>query len=194
MPYASLPMEEPQRIVCAVIAAIKYEIPANILLAVAEKEGGRPGRWEKNTNGTYDVGLMQFNTSWLKDLEPYGIRVADVADDSCYSYDLAAWRLRSHLTHDHDDLWTRAANYHSRTPKYNTIYRADLIKKAEKWQHWLAKHFSTYDVNTPGIAPAYMVSKKVKELSSSLVYTTLATSSSGKKSHSITHDLVGNLL
>ena len=194
MPYVSLPMEEPQRIVCAVIAAIKYEIPANILLAVAEKEGGRPGRWEKNTNGTYDVGLMQFNTAWLKDMERYGITVADVADDSCYSYDLAAWRLRGHLTHDNNDLWTRAANYHSRTPKYNTIYRADLIKKAQKWQYWLAKHFSTYDVKKPGITPVYVVSKKATQYPSSLIHTLITTPAVMKKNHSVTNNFIGNLL
>ncbi|EDP8962500.1 conjugal transfer protein TrbN, partial [Salmonella enterica subsp. enterica] len=54
-------MEE--RVVCSVSAAAKYEIPANILLAIREKEGGKPGQWVKNTNGTYDVGELQFNTA-----------------------------------------------------------------------------------------------------------------------------------
>ena len=57
-----------ERIVCSISAAIKYEIPANIMLAIAEKEGGKPGQWVRNKNGTYDVGAMQFNTSYLKDL------------------------------------------------------------------------------------------------------------------------------
>jgi hypothetical protein len=33
---------------------IKYQIPANILLAIAEKEGGKPGQWVRNRNGTHD--------------------------------------------------------------------------------------------------------------------------------------------
>jgi len=36
-----LPPDQQERIVCSITAAIKYEIPANILLAVAEKEGGK---------------------------------------------------------------------------------------------------------------------------------------------------------
>lgn len=137
---SDLPPLEQERIVCSISAAVKYEIPANILLAVAEKEGGKPGQWVRNSNGTHDVGPMQFNTVYLRDLARYGITANDVAAAGCYSYDLAAWRLRMHLRNDKGDIWTRAANYHSRTPKRNTIYRADLIAKASKWANWLSTH------------------------------------------------------
>lgn len=148
-----LPPKLQERVVCSIMAAMKYEVPANILLAVAEKEGGTPGQWVKNSNGTFDIGSMQFNTFYLKDLKKYGITTEDVAEPGCYSFDLAAWRIRGHLIHDKHDLWTRAANYHSRTPKYNQIYRQDLIKKATKWAHWLEVRFPTYGVTTAGIAP-----------------------------------------
>lgn len=153
MPFIDLPQVEQERVVCSIMAAVKYEVPVNIVLAVAEKEAGKPGQWVKNTNGTYDVGSMQFNTHYLTDLKKYGITAEDVASEGCYSYDLAAWRLRGHLRHDKHDLWTRAANYHSRTNKYNSIYRADLIRKAAKWQHWLEARFVTYAVTEPGVAP-----------------------------------------
>ena len=68
-----LPPHMQERIVCSIQAAVKYEVPANILLAVAEKEGGKPGQWVKNSNDTYDVGPMQFNTTYLSDLSRYGI-------------------------------------------------------------------------------------------------------------------------
>lgn len=131
---------------CSISAAAKYEIPANIVLAVAEKEGGKPGQWVRNSNGTHDVGPMQFNTKYLRDLARFGITADDVAASGCYSYDLAAWRLRMHIRNDKGDLWTKAANYHSRTPRYNTVYRADLIRKAIKWADWLEVHFVTSDV------------------------------------------------
>lgn len=153
MPFIDLPPIAHERVVCSIMAAVKYEVPVNIVLAVAEKEAGKPGQWVRNTNGTYDVGAMQFNTHYLTDLKKYGITADDVAKDGCYAFDLAAWRLRGHLRHDENDLWTRAANYHSRTPKYNAIYRADLIKKATKWQHWLEARFVTYAVTKPGSAP-----------------------------------------
>jgi hypothetical protein len=36
--------------VCSIITAAKHEIPANKMLAIAEKEGGKPGQWMKNSN------------------------------------------------------------------------------------------------------------------------------------------------
>ncbi|KTC71800.1 Transglycosylase SLT domain protein [Legionella birminghamensis] len=142
-----------ERIACSIMASIKYQVPTNILLALAEKEGGRPNQWSKNRNGTYDVGSMQLNTVYLRDLAKYGIKPSDVARPGCYAYDLAAWRVRKHLLHDSQDIWTRAANYHSKTPHYNQIYRADLIKKAMKWQQWLNQYFNTHGVNSPAASP-----------------------------------------
>ena len=150
---ADLPPLEQERIVCSIASAVKYEVPANIVLAVAEKEGGRPGQWVRNTNGTHDVGPMQFNTTYLRELERFGITANDVAARGCYAFDLAAWRLRMHLRNDKGDLWTRAANYHSRTPRLNTVYRADLMRKAVKWADWLEVWFVTVDIIRAGTTP-----------------------------------------
>jgi len=143
-----------ERIVCSISAAVKYEIPANIMLAIAEKEGGQPGQWVRNANGTHDVGPMQFNTAYLRELGRYGIMANDVAAAGCYSFDLAAWRLRLHIKNDNGDLWTRVANYHSRTPQYNVPYRADLRIKSAKWADWLGARFVTVDVMKPGVMPS----------------------------------------
>ena len=150
MPFVDLPPHIQERVICSITAAVKYEVPANIVLAVAEKESGKPGQWVKNSNGTHDVGPMQFNTAYLAELARYGITAKDVAASGCYSFELAAWRLRQHIRNDKGDLWTRAANYHSRTYRYNAIYRADLITKAVKWADWLSARFVTYDVTKPG--------------------------------------------
>lgn len=144
-----LPSQVHERVACSIAAAEKYEIPANILLAVAEKESGKPGLWVRNTNGTYDVGQLQFNTGYLVQLARYGIKPADVAVAGCYPYDLAAWRLRQHITKDQGDLWTRSANFHSRTPRLNESYRADLLKRAARWADWLAARYPTHEVTVP---------------------------------------------
>jgi hypothetical protein len=156
VPWITTPEIPPQiqeRIVCSISAAVKYQVPANIVLAVAEKEAGKPGQWVRNSNGTHDVGSMQFNTAYLGELARYGITANDVAASGCYSFDLAAWRLRKHIRNDKGDLWTRAANYHSRTYRYNVVYRADLMVKAVKWADWLEARFVTFDITKPG-APA----------------------------------------
>ncbi len=151
---ADLPPHLQERVVCSISAAVKYEVPVNIVLAVAEKEGGKPGQWVRNSNGTHDVGPMQFNTAYLGDLTRYGITAGDVVAAGCYSFDLAAWRLRMHIRNDKGDLWTKAANYHSRTPQYNAVYRADLMRKATKWADWLEARFVTLDVTKAGATPS----------------------------------------
>jgi hypothetical protein len=142
-----LPPQLQERVVCSIAAAAKYEIPANLVLAVAEQEGGKPGQWVRNANGTHDVGAMQFNTAYLAgELARYGITPADAAAPGCYPYELASWRLRMHIRNDSGDLWTKAANYHSRTPYYNGIYRAQIMQRAAKWGSWLEARFATFDL------------------------------------------------
>lgn len=138
---ADLPPATQERVVCSITAAVKYEVPVNIVLAVAEQEAGKPGQWVRNSNGTHDVGPMQFNTSYLRELSSYGITPEDVAAAGCYSYELAAWRLRMHIRNDRGDIWTRAANYHSRTPRYNTAYREQIRRRGKKWGDWLRSRF-----------------------------------------------------
>ena len=121
-----------ERTVCSIQAAEKYQIPPIALLAVAKVEGGKPGQWVKNTNGTYDVGSMQLNTSYLKTLAKYGITSTHAASAGCFPYEVAAWRIRGHIMKDKGDFWTKIANYHSYTPKYNNIYRSKLLSVAYK--------------------------------------------------------------
>ena len=168
MPFVDLPPQLQERVVCSISAAVKYAVPANIILAVAEKEAGKPGQWVRNSNGTHDVGPMQFNTSYLRDLSRYGITADDVAAAGCYAFDLAAWRIRGHLKNDKGDLWTKAANYHSRTPRHNAVYRSDLRVKAAKWADWLEARFVTVDVTKAGAVrslPVTAVSVQATRLS-----------------------------
>lgn len=133
-----MPPAMQERIVCSVTAAQTYGLPANVVLAVAEQEGGRPGLMKRNTNGTYDLGAMQFNTSYIRSLGRYGIRFEDVQLSGCYPYQLAAWRLRRHVQYDRGDFWTRVSNYHSYTPIHNQRYRAMLMRRAQRWGLWLS--------------------------------------------------------
>ncbi len=121
-----------ERIECSIQAANHYHIPSLVLLAVAEQEGGKPGQKVRNKNGTYDYGVMQINTVSLADLRRFGINENHVLSKGCYPYYLAAWRIAGHIQNDVGDIWQRAANYHSRTPTYNRLYRSNLIRRAAK--------------------------------------------------------------
>jgi hypothetical protein len=139
MASSDLPTLPVASIYCSVEAAARYGVPAIMMLAVAEQEGGRPGLWRANANGTSDVGPMQFNTAYLATLSKYGIDPNAVALSGCYPFDLAAWRIKRHLVLDQGDLWQRAANYHSRTPRYNARYRLMLITRGRYWADWLVR-------------------------------------------------------
>lgn len=150
-----MPPQQHEMVMCSIGAGLSYGVPVNVMLAVAEQESGKPGQWVRNTNGTYDVGTMQFNTTYLRELQRYGITPQAVAQPGCYPYQLAAWRLRGHLKNDQGDIWTRAANYHSRTPQYNASYRYQLLRRAQVWTQWLNTHFTTHvvDSKSPLSAP-----------------------------------------
>jgi hypothetical protein len=137
MASSDLPTLPAASIQCSVAAAARYHVPATMMLAVAEQEGGKPGLWRANANGTSDVGPMQFNTAYLATLSKYGIEPHAVAMAGCYPFDLAAWRIKRHLVLDQGDLWQRAANYHSRTARYNARYRLMLITRGSYWANWL---------------------------------------------------------
>lgn len=176
-----LPLDLPptlhERVTCSIAAATKYEIPVNALLAVAEVEGGKPGQWVRNTNGTHDVGAMQFNTAYLKTLSKYGIGAEHVAAPGCYSYELAAWRLRQHIVNDRGEFWSKIANYHSRTPKYNQIYRAKLVTRAAKWGEWLNKRFGVGQVQRIPAAPIKTVRTSVQSAANEVQSTKAHTNS-----------------
>jgi hypothetical protein len=132
-----------ERIACSLVASLTYDVPADIMLAIVEIEGGHPGLVVKNTNGTVDIGPMQFNSAYIRSLKQFGIEPDDVNQPGCYPYKLAAWRVQNHIKNDPGDIWTRAANYHSRNPRHNRNYRAKLIKIAERWAKWLNQYFDT---------------------------------------------------
>jgi hypothetical protein len=135
---AAMSVAMQERIVCSIAAAQQYGLPANAMLAVAEQEGGRPGQAVRNTNGTFDLGALQFNTSYVRTLAKYGINPQDVQANGCYPYALAAWRIRRHVQFDRKgDFWTKVANYHSYTPVHNSRYRSKIIEKARRWHLWL---------------------------------------------------------
>lgn len=133
---ADLPPDLPEPILCCIEAAAEYHIPKEVVLAVAQAENGQVGLWKQNSNKTFDVGVMQFNTGYLATLKQHGITPELVETSGCYPYRLAAWRIQQHLLNDPGDYWSRVANYHSRTPKFNQRYQTVLVNFYNDWLVW----------------------------------------------------------
>lgn len=75
-------------------AAEKYGIDPLLLVAIAAKESGMNVRAVSppNHNLTYDIGLMQINSSWLPALAEIGVLEEDLFD-SCVNVQVGAWVL-----------------------------------------------------------------------------------------------------
>lgn len=134
----------PADIECVVVAAEKQRVPANVLLALSSIETGKNGQSVKNSNGTLDLGHFQINTIHWKANGTFAnfpaITQTDATWRGCYNAELAAYLLRQVLSADNkQDFWTRAANYHSHTQKYNEIYKKKLIPLSVKWGEYLQK-------------------------------------------------------
>lgn len=125
---------------CVVQAAQRRNIPVDIMLGVQSVERGETGRQMRNSNATYDLGAFQINTIHLPRIARLGGSRDDVLSRGCFNAEVASLLLYEALTHpkkQHEDLFTRAAGYHSWTPKHNRNYRAKLINYTRQWQAWM---------------------------------------------------------
>jgi len=80
---------------CFEQAAVRYDVPAELLRAVAWVESGALDAAKaenRNPNGTRDIGRMQINTSHLPQLSGYGIDERSLRDE-CTSIHVGAWLL-----------------------------------------------------------------------------------------------------
>lgn len=50
-----------------------------------------------NSNGTYDIGLMQINSTWLKKLSEFGINEYDLINNPCINVHVGAWILSTNF-------------------------------------------------------------------------------------------------
>lgn len=138
-PYRAATME------CVLQAAVTYQVPADVLLAIGQYEAGAEGSAIRNSNGTFDLGRTGINTVHLKDLEQYGVSgvVAEhyLKFDGCYNYQMAAYLLNRSLTRCTQDYWTCVADYHSATPRFNQIYQNKIRPLAALWARYLKANY-----------------------------------------------------
>ncbi len=66
---------------CLVQAAAAFQVEVLPLKLLRQVEAGTLGRVSGNTNGSYDIGPMQINSTWLPRLARVGITEEMVRDD-----------------------------------------------------------------------------------------------------------------
>lgn len=73
----------------------KYNINYYLLLSIAKTESNfNPRAINYNKNNTYDIGIMQINSSWLKTLK---LTTRDLLNDACLNIDVGGYILRDCL-------------------------------------------------------------------------------------------------
>lgn len=125
---------------CVVHAAREYSLPPEALLAMMMQENGRPGTKKKNSNGSYDLGVMQINTVWLQDRSPlkYYLNENQLAYDTCANIHTAAWILAMHYAKSRD-IWRAIGMYHSPgTLLYANRYVASVYRHLPKARHLIS--------------------------------------------------------
>lgn len=112
---------------CVSAASQRYGVHPQLIQAVMRTEGGTTGKISRNTNGSYDMGLMQINSIHLPELAKMGITRDQVINDECTNIFVGTYKLRQAIDGG-ADFWTGVARYHSKTPSKARKYLARVAK------------------------------------------------------------------
>jgi len=104
-----------------------YGIAPRLLWTISKGESNfNPAAVNYNTNGSYDFGLMQINSSWAPSLRKMGISWETLADP-CTNVKVGAWVL-AQCVRDYGYTWSAVGCYNSRTPSKRDRYAAMIAR------------------------------------------------------------------
>lgn len=139
-PWAMAGTPSPEVEGCLQAAAEKHGVAYVLLRAIAEQESGfNPQALGRNTNGSYDVGLMQINTGWQATLNRFGIGLNDLYKP-CVSADVGAWLL--------------ASNFRSMGVSWRAIGAYNAVTEWKRVQYAHKVHGRLQKYLSGGVAPA----------------------------------------
>jgi len=115
---------------CFIQAGNLYGVHPNVLWAIAKVESNfNPKALNKNKNGTYDIGLMQINSSWIPELKKSGMFDHRWLWNPCYNIYVGAWILNKCIQ-KYGNTWQAIGCY-------NAVSKKKRIKYANKVFHVL---------------------------------------------------------
>jgi hypothetical protein len=114
---------------CFEEAGAQYGINPQILRAIAKVESNfNPRAVNKNSNGTFDFGLMQINSSWAATL---GKERWNSLGDACSNTKTGAWIL-SMCMNKYGYTWKAIGCYNSQTPGKRDKYSKMVFDQIQK--------------------------------------------------------------
>jgi len=113
---------------CWVDASERYNVPIDLLYAVARVETGNRSQIvsKSNKDGSYDIGLMQINSSHLKRLSKYGISEKDLLNNACLNLHVGAWLLSDSIKR-HGYNWKGVGAYNAASNDKRKVYTKKVI-------------------------------------------------------------------
>lgn len=118
---------------CWADASAKYNVPVDLLYAIARVEtGNRAGLISKpNKNGTYDIGLMQINSMHLPRLAKQGITKKDLVEKPCVNLHVGAMIL-AEMIKRHGYTWVAIGAYNAGSHDKRVIYAKKVFAMHDK--------------------------------------------------------------
>jgi soluble lytic murein transglycosylase-like protein len=114
-----------------------YGVSPHLLWAIAKVESNfNPRAINRNKNGTYDIGLMQINSSWLPYLKKHGIDPS-LLWEPCYNAHVGAMVLR-HCIDTYGYSWRAVDCYNKgKKARENSVYVWKVYKNLIQAQAYL---------------------------------------------------------
>lgn len=108
-------------------AGARYGISPHLLYAIAKTESSlNPAAINRNKNGSYDLGLMQINSSWFPKLRKFGLDEKHLLDP-CTSIHVGAWILAQNMQRL-GYSWDAVGAYNSSKPDLRLKYALKVYK------------------------------------------------------------------
>lgn len=113
---------------CFAGAATRYGINKSLLVAIGETEShlNAAALGPANKDGSYDIGLMQINSSWLPTLRKYGLTEKDLRS-GCTNIYVGAWIMANNISR-HGSTWNAVGAYNAKTISKRVLY----VQKVQK--------------------------------------------------------------
>lgn len=112
---------------CFEEAGRRYNIDPALLRAISKTESaGNPRAINRNANGSYDIGHMQINSTWLPTLKKFGISELSLYDP-CVSTHVGAWILAGNISKLGYN-WTAVGAYNAKSPDKRVLYAHKVSK------------------------------------------------------------------
>nr|WP_311530339.1 lytic transglycosylase domain-containing protein [uncultured Ralstonia sp.] len=115
---------------CLDDAAARYALDPHLVRAIAWHESGmRATAVNRNSDGSYDIGLMQINSSWQPTLARAGISMQSLWDPCVNAY-VGTWILSSNIAR-FGPTWKAVGAYNATSPAKQLRYANQIYAR---WQ------------------------------------------------------------